>query len=104
MHIATWRPAPRMQTLRSAERAVKRGLSRCCLTLQLIFPPPPSSAAVIIAALHILNGYPLRLPAAGDLGTHRVIEVRRPVVEPLLHMYMQALPYPTQQQVALLTA
>ena len=44
--------------------------------MQLIFPPPPSSAAVIIAALHILNGYPLRLPAAGDLGTHRVIEVR----------------------------
>jgi len=42
---------------------------------QLIFPPPPSSAAVIVAALHILSGFPLRLTAAGTLGTHRFVEV-----------------------------
>ena len=48
--------------------------------VQFIFPPPPSSAAVIIAALHILNGYPLRLPAAGDLAAHRIVEVHRSAV------------------------
>jgi gamma-glutamyltranspeptidase/glutathione hydrolase/leukotriene-C4 hydrolase len=45
--------------------------------VELIFPPPPSSAAVIVAALHILSGFPLRLTAAGTLGTHRFIEAMK---------------------------
>lgn len=63
--------------LKRARPQVKPAMRAHAYGVELIFPPPPSSAAVIVAALHILSGYPLRLTAAGSLGTHRFVEAMK---------------------------
>jgi len=63
--------------LSAARPQVKEAMRAHVFGVDLIFPPPPSSAAVIVAALHILEGYHLRMPAAGTLGTHRFVEAMK---------------------------